>query len=158
MAICKSATRYDKDSYYETTVDESNDNVVVKGIKNGEPVEWSLGSGGGGDILVATIHSDASSTNVSIDKTFSELKVAMENGTPVYGRFVTTYNNKIISVGVANSISLAQLGSQNVIIFDSVAYKDNGGTPATITEISHATYTLLSDDTLTMKIAEKQFS
>lgn len=50
MAICKSATRYDSDSYYETEVNEANEDVTVRGIRNGEPVEYTLGSGGSGGL------------------------------------------------------------------------------------------------------------
>ena len=56
MAICRSGARFDKDSYYETIVDESNEDVMVRGIKNGEPVQYSLGGGGGsGDLTYANV-------------------------------------------------------------------------------------------------------
>lgn len=81
MAICKSATRFDKDSYYETTVDESNDDVVVKGTKNGEPVEWSLGGGGGSSTLFTNLTIDGSTG--TLDKTFGEIKQAIDAGNQV---------------------------------------------------------------------------
>ena len=55
MAICRSGARFDKDSYYETIVDESNEDVKVRGTKNGEPVEYSLGGGGSGDLTYANV-------------------------------------------------------------------------------------------------------
>ena len=82
MAICKSATRFDKDSYYETTVDESNEDVMVRGTKNGEPVEYSLGRGGASTVFT-NITLDDSTGKGTLDKTFGEIKQAISDGNQV---------------------------------------------------------------------------
>lgn len=156
MAICKSATRYDSDSYYETIVNEETEDVMVRGTNNGEPVEYSLG-GEGSDMLVATIHMDmASADNISIDKTFDELKTAMQNGVPVYGRVEGYYNNTLVAVTNISAINmnlLAQLGQEDKIEFETIGYIVDESTGTQIESITQTTYTLTPNNTLTMKIA-----
>lgn len=81
MAICKSATRYDSDSYYETVVNEETEDVMVRGVNNGTPVEYSLGGGGGSSTLFANITIDGSTG--TLDKTFGEIKQAIDAGNQV---------------------------------------------------------------------------
>lgn len=90
MAICRSGARFDKDSYYETIVDESNEDVMVRGTKNGEPVEWSLGSGGGGETFVVTVRTDENN-NATADKTFEEIEQAWKSGSAITLKIVYSY-------------------------------------------------------------------
>ena len=159
MAICKSATRFDKDSYYETTVDESNDDVVVKGTKNGEPVEWSLGGGGGDLMMVVNIHRDTISHDYdSIDKTFNELKSAIENGVPIYARVLYGHNDDIISISNVNLVVLqllAQYGQNDRISFEVSSCTTAEGK---ITGIVTTDFHLLSDDTFTVEESRAEFT
>lgn len=90
MAICRSGARFDKDSYYETIVNESNEDVMVRGTKNGEPVEWSLGSGGGGETFVVTVRTDENN-NATADKTFEEIEQAWKSGSAITLKIVYYY-------------------------------------------------------------------
>ena len=91
MAICKSATRYDSDSYYETIVNEETEDVTVRGTNNGEPVEYSLGSGGGGsDSFVVTVRTDENN-NATADKTFEEIEQAWRADSAITLKIVYSY-------------------------------------------------------------------
>ena len=81
MTICKSATRYDSDSYYETIVNEETEDVTVRGTNNGEPVEYSLG--GGSSAIFTNITLDDSTGTGTFDKTFGEIKQAIDAGNQV---------------------------------------------------------------------------
>ena len=73
--------RYDQDNYFSTVIDKDNVTATTKGILDGNPVEFSGGSGGKEMfIITADKPTENSAAPVTCDKTLTEVLEAMESG------------------------------------------------------------------------------
>lgn len=73
--------RYDQDNYFSTVIDKDNVTATTKGILDGEPVEFSGGSGGEEMFVINAERPELNTmSDITADKTFAEILEAKESG------------------------------------------------------------------------------
>ena len=85
--------RYDQDNYFSTVIDKENVAATTKGILDGNPVEFSGGSGGEEMfIITADKPTENTASPVTCDKTLTEVVEAIESGAIPLVKFLNTSN------------------------------------------------------------------
>ena len=156
MAICKSATRYDNDSYYETIVDEANEEVTVRGTKNGEPVEWSLGGGGGDNVLMVKITIDDANMQATADKTYQEIASAIQAGQTVNG--LVNYSSNPTQFTSCSNFSYDLDNSNSSLRSIAFSLLICGAMTGSIESLMNIVVTIKPDDTKTVEFSMREFN